>query len=85
MHQIRVHMAHIGCPLIWDRRYVPSRRKPTDKELLRHIYNTQTPVRGHLLHAHQIEFEHPYSGRSVHLNCPWELLGSEGKSSKKNS
>lgn len=49
-HQIRVHMAHIGHPLIGDKRYGwPNVVKFTE---LKDLYQR----RGHLLHATQIEF-----------------------------
>lgn len=50
-HQIRVHMAHIGCPLIGDRRYDGPNvvRFPELKDL--------HGRRGHLLHAQEIRFE----------------------------
>lgn len=49
-HQIRVHMAHIGHPLIGDRRYGwPSVVKFPE---LAHLHGRH----GHLLHASQIEF-----------------------------
>ena len=52
-HQIRVHMAHIGHPLIGDRRYDgPSVTRFPE---LQHLH----PRRGHLLHAENIEFVSP--------------------------
>lgn len=49
-HQIRVHMAHIGHPLIGDKRYGgPSVTRFPE---LQHLHNR----RGHLLHAEKIEF-----------------------------
>lgn len=52
-HQIRVHMAHIGHPLIGDRRYGgPSVTKFPE---LAHLHGR----RGHLLHAEKIEFFFP--------------------------
>lgn len=49
-HQIRVHMAHIGHPLIGDKRYGgPNVVKFPE---LSHLYGR----RGHLLHAQEIQF-----------------------------
>ncbi len=57
-HQIRVHMAHIGHPLIGDRRYGgPSVTHFSELQSLHHR-------RGHLLHAQRIEFVSP-SGKLV--------------------
>ena len=61
-HQIRVHMAHIGHPLIGDKRYGgPSVTRFPE---LKHLYNR----RGHLLHAEKIEFTHP-TGKPMIINC----------------
>ena len=55
-HQIRVHMAHIGHPLLGDYTYgAPS----PDKGL-----------EGQCLHARRLEFRHPESGEHVVLEAP---------------
>ena len=55
-HQIRVHMAHIGHPLLGDYTYgAPS----PDKGL-----------EGQCLHARRLVFRHPRSGESVELETP---------------
>ena len=55
-HQIRVHMAHIGHPLLGDFTYgAPS----PDKGLA-----------GQCLHARELEFVHPRSGEKVHIQTP---------------
>ena len=55
-HQIRVHMAYIGHPLLGDRTYgAPS----PDKGL-----------EGQCLHARRLRFIHPSSGRLVELETP---------------
>lgn len=52
-HQIRVHMSHIGHPLIGDKRYGgPSVTRFPE---LAHLHNR----RGHLLHAEKVEFMQP--------------------------
>lgn len=55
-HQIRVHLAFIGCPIVGDTIY--GRRKKT------------LPVSRHFLHAESIRFTHPVSGDSLSLNAP---------------
>jgi len=57
-HQIRVHMAHIGCPVIGDVRYGDKER---DTTLFRH---SDIPNRLYL-HAEQVSFHHPVLDRNV--------------------
>ncbi|MBO5670810.1 MAG: RluA family pseudouridine synthase, partial [Clostridia bacterium] len=52
-HQIRVHMAHIGHPLLGDMVYG---RKKAEKGL-----------EGQCLHARELKFIHPRTGQAVHL------------------
>lgn len=55
-HQIRVHLAYIGHPVVGDSQYAPHR-------------SGQTPegVGRQMLHAQRIEFEHPISGRPMQV------------------
>ena len=55
-HQIRVHMAHIGHPVLGDLVY--GRKKP------------EKGLSGQCLHARELRFIHPRSGEAVHLVCP---------------
>ena len=54
-HQIRVHMAHIGCPLVGDALYGP--RRPSI-------------VARHFLHAASLTFRLPASGETVTVTAP---------------
>ena len=54
-HQIRVHMAHIGHPLLGDEVY--GHAKLPEKGLV-----------GQCLHAKELQFIHPRTGESVHLD-----------------
>jgi len=55
-HQIRVHMAYIGHPVVGDPVYGPS---PPHFSLTRQ-----------LLHAHRLEFRHPKTGEKVAAEAP---------------
>ena len=76
-HQIRLHLAHIGCPVLCDRlygghasitraqlqrRYVRGMRpEDTDNEI---ILDRQA------LHAAKLEFQHPKSGEAMSFSAP---------------
>ena len=57
-HQIRVHMAHIGHPLLGDEVYAPSRKSR---------FKTQ----GQCLHAKTLGFIHPVSGSYIEIDAPF--------------
>lgn len=54
-HQIRIHMKHIGHPLIGDFLYHPDSR---------------TWITRQALHSHKLEFRHPITGEQMHFSCP---------------
>ena len=55
-HQIRVHLSHIGLPVIGD--YIYSNGK------------NEFGVMGQCLHAKELEFKHPISGNDMKLQAP---------------
>jgi 23S rRNA pseudouridine1911/1915/1917 synthase len=57
-HQIRVHMAHQGTPVLGDSTYGSSKA------------NQKYGVGRHMLHAKTLRFTHPISGSLVHLEVP---------------
>jgi 23S rRNA pseudouridine1911/1915/1917 synthase len=59
-HQIRVHMAHLGHPVIGDSLYAP--KKPT---LLRGV-----EVKRPMLHAWRLGFVHPGTGKPMRFEAP---------------
>jgi len=56
-HQIRVHMAFIGCPVVGDTVY--GLRKSSVPGLKRHF-----------LHAHTLSFDHPVTGERLSFESP---------------
>jgi len=56
-HQIRVHMAHIGHPVLGDLVYGGVRQPAS--------------LNGQILHAAQLSFVHPVSGKSMEFAAPW--------------
>lgn len=66
-HQIRVHMAHIGHPLIGDTTY-GHRRALTSAidDFLKDFYRRHRPA----LHAKSIEFYHPVTGDLMSFSSP---------------
>ncbi len=58
-HQIRVHLSHIGNPILCDKLYSGTSSNSLIKTLTRQA-----------LHAHKLEFQHPCSGRTVEFESP---------------
>lgn len=56
-HQIRVHSAHIGHPIVGDPVYTNSRQSPVK-------------LTGQALHAWKLTFEHPISGETICAEAP---------------
>ena len=72
-HQIRVHMAHLGHPVVGDTQYGRAR-----KNLL------PAPASRQMLHAERIAFEHPRTGKALEFTAPipgdmQELIEALGK------
>jgi len=59
-HQIRVHLASIGFPIVGDELYGATRGDALSRAL----------APRHLLHAGEISFESPSSGQTVTLYAP---------------
>lgn len=59
-HQVRVHLAHLGCPVVGDPVYGRKTRNTSQPASLR-SFGRQA------LHAAVLEFRHPRSGREMHF------------------
>jgi 23S rRNA pseudouridine1911/1915/1917 synthase len=57
LHQVRVHLASIGHPILGDAMYAPSALKVAASRLA--------------LHAHRIAFTHPTTGEKVDVKTSW--------------
>ena len=54
-HQIRVHMAEIGYPVVGDMVYSNGKN--------------EFGVEGQMLHAKSLDFKHPITGKNMHLEA----------------
>lgn len=61
MHQIRVHLASIWCPIVWDNKY-------WNKKLNSYISKNYSLYR-QALHAWKIEFNHPIKNKKMRLEA----------------
>jgi len=57
LHQIRVHLDSIGCPILGDDVYSPKSKVRVSPRLA--------------LHAHRVVFTHPVTGEVVDVRSPW--------------
>ena len=67
-HQIRVHMAHIGFPLVGDQTYGNRFRIP--KGANQHLVDTLKNFPRQALHAARLGLEHPGTGEYVEWTAP---------------
>jgi 23S rRNA pseudouridine1911/1915/1917 synthase len=68
-HQIRVHMAHIGHPLLGDRVYGAGFRSSAAK-LSETARNALNALNRQALHATTLGFDHPVSGKPLRFESP---------------
>ncbi len=66
-HQIRVHLRHIGHPIVGDRQYAPGWEQGLEGRWARDFANR---VNRQFLHAAQLAFEHPYTGQQLEFEAP---------------
>jgi 23S rRNA pseudouridine1911/1915/1917 synthase len=71
-HQIRVHLTHIGHPLIGDPAYGKSRRAPRAKTTAQEVaFAEASNFPRQALHAYILGFQHPTLHKPMRFNSPW--------------
>jgi 23S rRNA pseudouridine1911/1915/1917 synthase len=68
-HQIRLHLASIGCPVLCDRLY-GGRAVITRGEISRDLSDAQVLLDRQALHARRLRIRHPISGEPLELVAP---------------
>ena len=68
-HQIRVHLGHIGCPVLCDRQY-GGRARLTRGEIRRDPSDTLVLLERQALHARRIKLAHPATGEPLEFEAP---------------
>ncbi len=68
-HQIRVHLNHIGCPVLCDRHY-GGRAVLTRGEIRRDPCDTHVLLSRQALHAWRLRFTHPNTGQPIEVEAP---------------
>ena len=68
-HQIRVHLAHVGLPVLCDRAY-GHRAELNRGELSGDSSDTTLLLARQALHARRLCFEHPRSGKRMEIEAP---------------
>ncbi len=68
-HQIRLHLAHIGCPVLCDRLY-GGRAQITLGEIMTGREDEQVVLNRQALHALRIRLAHPQTGRDIEFAAP---------------
>lgn len=61
MHQIRVHLSSISCPILWDSSYGDKKENSFVK--------TRFGIARQMLHAHELDFIHPTSKKRIKLKA----------------
>jgi 23S rRNA pseudouridine1911/1915/1917 synthase len=69
-HQIRVHMAHIGHPIVGDPVYATGFKSKV-AQLLGEARAAVSHLRRQALHAAVLAFDHPISGEALRFESPW--------------
>lgn len=67
-HQIRVHLAHVGIPILCDKLY--GGRASLTRGELRRVIDDEVVLSRQALHASRLRFVHPATGESIELAAP---------------
>ena len=71
-HQIRVHLTHIGHPLIGDPSYGKSRQAPRAKTTVQEVaFAAAAKFPRQALHAFTLGFQHPTLHKAMRFTSPW--------------
>jgi len=71
-HQIRVHLTHIGHPLIGDPSYGKSRQAPRAKTTAQEVaFTAAAKFPRQALHAFILGFQHPTLHKAMRFTSPW--------------
>jgi 23S rRNA pseudouridine1911/1915/1917 synthase len=70
-HQIRVHLAHVGCPIVGDREYTFGGSRRVTPSARREAERLETLAPRQLLHAAALSFTHPVTGEALALRSEW--------------
>jgi 23S rRNA pseudouridine1911/1915/1917 synthase len=77
-HQVRLHLAHIRCPVLCDKQY-GSRSRITagelrgitrQKRLVAELADEAVLLNRQALHAHRLSFAHPTTGNAIEVEAP---------------
>ncbi len=66
-HQIRVHLAHLGHPVVGDSVYGAGRENSLRDAPIKRAVNG---LERHFLHASELAFDHPRTGERLHFQSP---------------
>jgi 23S rRNA pseudouridine1911/1915/1917 synthase len=70
-HQIRVHLGHIGCPIIGDREYTFGGSRRVTPSARPEAERLEALAPRQMLHAAALSFAHPVSGVALSLTSEW--------------
>ena len=72
-HQIRVHLAYVGHPVVGDSTYGAGGARRISGPAQRWARELAAKVPRQFLHASELRFEHPTTGRAMHFQSPLPL------------